>query len=277
MELLYPELRQIYAEGRLIPFVGAGASMSVEWKESGEPKRGLSWKELVDTAARQLGFEEPDLLRVRGSDLQILEYNRLKNRGLYNLTNWLYSEMRPPDTAILSAAIHAELAKMDRCRIVYTTNFDDFIERAFSLYLRKFHVVASEADMGFLTEQSPVSEIVKFHGDLSHPDAMVLSESDYERRLTLTTPLDFRLRADLIGRYLLFIGYSFRDANVSYLFRTIDDQLETLEYGRRAYITVSDPSDFEFRLFADRNIGVIPLDGGSQSDDVAALLRAIRG
>jgi len=34
------ELRQKYKEGRLIPFIGAGISMSVTWKEKGKDKRG---------------------------------------------------------------------------------------------------------------------------------------------------------------------------------------------------------------------------------------------
>ncbi len=68
-------------------------------------------------------------------------------------------------------------------------------------------------------------EIVKFHGDLSNPERMVLSESDYERRLKLAEVEDQRLLSDVLGRAILFfLGYSFRDWNVSYLFRIVNDQ-----------------------------------------------------
>jgi len=95
------ELRDHYWSRRLIPFIGAGVSMSVVWDQGGETKRGPSWKELVDQAARRLGFDDPELLRVRGTDLQILEYFKIKKHGEFaSLTNWLFAEMRPPDDAL---------------------------------------------------------------------------------------------------------------------------------------------------------------------------------
>ena len=53
--------------------------------------------------------------------------------------------------------------------------------------------------------------MVKFHGDFNTPDQMVLSESQYMDRMRLENPMDFKLRADILGRAVLFIGYSFRD------------------------------------------------------------------
>src|ERR1700674_4785567 len=93
------------------------------------------------------------------------------------------------------------------------------------LHDRQCKVIATEADMG---DRSNVAEVVKFHGDLNHPDQMVLSESDYERRLTLSTAMDYRLRSDALGRSLLFLGYSFRDWNVAYLFRLVSEQFREL-------------------------------------------------
>jgi hypothetical protein len=124
-----------------------------------------------------------------------------------------------------------------------------------------------------------VCDIIKFHGDLENPELMVLSESNYERRLALDTFIDYKFRADLLGRAVLFLGYSFRDWNVSYLFRLINDKFHGLPQtatGRRAYITVADPSDFEIRLFQARNIEVIPVAGKNQTEDIAQLLRELR-
>jgi hypothetical protein len=104
---------------------------------------------------------------------------------------------------------------------------------------------------------------------------MVLSESQYEERLALDGPMDLRFRSDMLGRAALFIGYSFRDPNVAYLFRTIKEKLGPLPTsltGRRAYILVADPSDFEARLFAERNIEVVPVHGSCQTQDVSELL-----
>jgi hypothetical protein len=123
-------------------------------------------------------------------------------------------------------------------------------------------------------------QVVKFHGDFSHPRHMVVTESDYERRLAFDTAMDLRLRSDLLGKAVLFLGYSFRDANVSYLFRLVNEYFKDLpssSTGRRAYILVPDPSDFETRLFRARNIEVIAIRGHEMTEDTTAVLRAIRG
>jgi hypothetical protein len=275
------ELRDVYSSGRLIPFVGAGVSMSVKWREhpGAEEKRGPSWTELVDEAARKLGFADPALLRVRGTDLQILEYFDIKKVGFYALTNWLYAEMRPTDDALKQSIIHQKLAELTRCNLIYTTNYDDFIERSLALYGRACRRVAVEADMVSRHIVPAVCEVVKFHGDFEYPQHMVLSESNYEERLTLESAMDYRLRADLLGRVVLFLGYSFRDTNVSYLFRRINALFQKLPgspTGRRAYITVADPSDFETELFRARNIEVIPVYGREQTADIASLLEAMK-
>jgi SIR2-like protein len=273
------ELQDRYRAGQLIPFIGAGVSMSVAWNQDGHRKRGPSWKELVDEAARKLGFD-PELLRVRGTDLQILEYFRLKNNNEFaSLTNWLFAEMRPPDDALRASTIHQRLAELRCCRLFYTTNYDNFIERSFELHGRPCRRVAVEAHMADSSTSTDLCEVVKFHGDLDFPGHMVLSESHYEQRLTLSTAMDYRLRSDLLGRVLLFIGYSFRDWNVSYLFRLFNEQFRQLPgspTGRRAYITVPDPSDFEIQLFRARNIEVIPVTGRDQAHDIATLLEEIR-
>ena len=271
------ELRNHYRTGNVIPFIGAGVSISVEWKENGNVKRGPSWRELVDVAIKQLGFQPLDLARVRGTDLQILEYFKLVQANLAPLTNWLVLNLNAPDSALKSSAIHTELAALDRVRLFYTTNFDNFLERGLDLHGRQCKVVAIEEHMG---QCSPdVCEVLKFHGDLNHPTEMVLSESHYEKRLKLETPMDYRLRADMLGRTLLFLGYSFRDPNVSYLFRLINEEFKGLPgsaTGRRGYIAVSDPSAFEIKLFRERNIEVIPINGVSQTQGIADLLKAMR-
>ena len=272
------ELRKRYKEGRVIPFIGAGVSMSVKWKQGDIVRRGPSWKELVDESARLMGFEDPELLRYRGTDLQILEYFKIKNDGeTAKLTNWLVQNMLPSDDDLRDSQIHRALAELEHCRLVYTTNYDDFIERAMKLHGRACKTVAAETEMGSHNIGTGDCEVVKFHGDLNHPRKMVLSESDYEKRLRLDSPMDHRLRADILGRFVLFLGYSFRDKNVSYLFRLVTDQLGVPQSmgGKRAYIAVPDPSDFEIQLFQARKIDVVEIDGEKKTEDIANLLRQL--
>lgn len=271
------ELRTRYRQGRVIPFVGAGVSMSVTWDQDGTSTRGPSWSELVDQAARDLGFDDPELLRIRGTDLQILEYYRLKKNEIAPLTNWIVRLMNPPAAAITQSPILTALVGLEKCNVIYTTNYDDFIERSFMIHGRECTAVADEHGMA---HRSSGCEIVKFHGDWDHPTRMVLSESDYEERLKLSTAMDYRLKSDLLGRAVLFIGYSFRDPNVSYLFRLIKEQFRSLpgsSSGRRAYIIVADPSDFETQLFEDRNFEVIAVNSLTRTQEIATLLEDLRG
>jgi hypothetical protein len=268
-----PELRRLYREGRVIPFVGAGASMAVHWTgANGKETWGPSWRELVDEAARLIGVDDPELLRVRGTDLQIVEYLKSKDDTLQPLINWLVKRMNPNNADLLASPTLTALASLKECALYYTTNYDDFLERALELSGRSTLAVRSEHDM---SASGTGTQVVKFHGDINRPDTMVLSESDYERRMRLEGPLDLKLRADVLGRALLFVGYSFRDANVAYLFRLITDHFGDLPKsfaGKRAYIIYPNPSDFELQLFHARHIEVIPVSATEIATRIAAVL-----
>lgn len=260
--MMFPsELKDIYNQGRLLPFIGAGVSMSVKWQDGEIGKRGPSWSELVDHAANLIGYSDTDLLRVRGTDLQILEYFKQRNHHTGELKNWLVRELYPPDDALQKSSIHKELVTLEKCKTMYTTNFDDFIERSFKLKEKGVQVIAQEFHM--CKAQNGETEIIKFHGDLNNPDMMVLTEADYEKRLTLSTELDYRFISDQLNRTVLFLGYSFRDPNVSYIFRKIDSLFKK-HPGPKAYIVIKYPSKFERTLFHSRNIKVIP----AETDDL---------
>jgi len=270
------DLRRLYREKRVIPFIGAGASMSVSWGPD-HKQRGPRWEEMVDQAAVLLGAGEPDLLRCRGADLQILEFFKIIKGGFAPLTNWLsFRFLAATDADILASPIHAELVQLDRCSIYYTTNYDDFIERALKKVGRGTHITSSELN---ISHDRALVEVVKFHGDFNAPDQMVLSESQYMDRMRLESPMDFKLRADILGRAVLFIGYSFRDPNVNYIFHVVNrlfSDLPDSASGRRAYIILPEPSEFERRLFHARNIDVVPIGALDIANDTARILQQMR-
>lgn len=272
------DLRRLYQDGRVIPFIGAGASMAVTWEDSGGVKKGPSWRQLVDQAAKLVGASEPELLRMRGSDLQILEYVKSKKDGMQPLINWLNKSMEPPDCALSASKIHSALAALTNCRLFYTTNYDDFLERALDIFGREVITVSSEYELSQSLHDK--TQVVKFHGDFNRPEAMVLTESDYDRRMMFEDALDLKMRSDVLGRAILFIGYSFNDANVAYLFRRLNDVFGKLPQsfvGKRAYIAYANPSDFERRLFHARDIEVISIDGRHREEDISKLLQLMAG
>jgi hypothetical protein len=278
-----PDLLNHYRTGRLIPFLGAGVSASVSWTADGCEKHPPTWNELVNHAAEALGFSDPDLLRVRGNDLQILEYYDLVKGGRDELGDWLVEAVRAPDEALTESVIHQALAGCTKVPLIYTTNYDPLIERALELHGRPAVMLARERDfpraLEAAIEEPNTCQVIKFHGDLSARETMVLTEGDYEKRLKLEDEMDLRLRSDLLGRAVLFLGYSFSDANVSYIFELVKEAFQELpesDYGRRAFITVADPSQFERRLFKRRGIDVISIDSARQADEIAELLRILQ-
>jgi hypothetical protein len=94
-------------------------------------------------------------------------------------------------------------------------------------------------------------------------------------RMRLESLMDFKLRADILGRAVLFIGYSFRDPNVNYIFHIVNrlfSDLPDSASGRRAYIVLPEPSEFEHA----RNIEVIPIKADTIAENTAAILREMR-
>ena len=109
---------------------------------------------------------------------------------------------------------------------------------------------------------------------------MVVSESHYMGRMRLENPMDLKLRSDMLGHALLFVGYSFNDPNVNYIFHLVKVLLRELPdsmTGRRAYIILPEPSDFERRLFLERNIEVTPVGRASLENNVANVLATMSG
>lgn len=270
------ELKKLYRQGRMVPFVGAGASMSLTWTTPGSTtvQRGPSWSEMVSEACQQMGYSDPELLRYRGTDLQILEFFGQKKGNFAALTNWLVRKFAVDDDTIASSKVHSALAALNNSKIYYTTNYDDLLERALRLAGRQVKVVARERDMS----AGNSIEIVKFHGDFDNPDLMVFSEAHYYKRLRYDTPLDFKLRSDLLNRVALFVGYSFGDVNIGLLFDQMNELLKTLpdsDTGKRAYIVINNPSDFEYTLFKKRNIEIIPTYGDKRTDTLVEVLGEI--
>ena len=99
---------------------------------------------------------------------------------------------------------------------MYTTNFEGVIERAFQLhygkYAKRCHVIANIDS--FLEVQEGDVQLVKFHGTFSDDASLVLTETQYFERMGFESPLDIKLRSDMLGKTLLFLGYSFRDPNL---------------------------------------------------------------
>jgi hypothetical protein len=104
--------------------------------------------------------------------------------------------------------------------ILYTTNQDNLFELTAAKYGRPYRRVVTIDD---LSEAIPGERLlIKFHGDTEVPSSLVFGARSYRARLDAKDhPLDIKLRADLLGKRLLFLGYSLSDENVAKLLDSV--------------------------------------------------------
>ncbi len=205
------DLATLAAEQRLIPFVGAGFS----------GVHGLpGWEDLLRGVARDVQ-EGADLASPTAyesiatscdqDNLRIAEYLYLITGGSIGPIRHAMSNMLRTDRPMALSTPHVELLNLGAPQ-VYTTNFDDLIERTYRELGSPADVVALPRDVA--RSHADRTQVVKYHGDLRHDETLVLTESQYYTRLEFESPMDLKFRSDLLGRAVLFVGYSFSDVNI---------------------------------------------------------------
>ena len=241
------QLIQAYRSNRLVLFVGAGVSMGL-----GLP----SWRQLVDHMAKELGYD-PDIYRTFGSDLTLAEFYRITKGQIGPLRSWMDREWHSSAVDISKSRVH-ELIATSGIDLIYTTNYDRWLERAFEHYGRGYTKVANVGDLSNIAKDK--TQIVKFHGDFDDDTSIVLDETSYFERLEFESPLDIKLRSDVLGRSVLFVGYSLSDINIRYLFYRLANQWKKTSRGipqPMSYIFSSRPNPVQEAALRQWNIKMI--------------------
>jgi NAD-dependent SIR2 family protein deacetylase len=261
------DLAAALARGQVIPFVGAGVSMAL-----GLPSYAALIRELGD----HVGFDGP-IFEGLGDYLTLAEYYHLEKSGLLELQRHLQTKWKKSQKDVLASPVHRALVEL-RCRLIYTTNFDGFIEQAHRGLSHRYRTIRSAKDMVDLSDDRV--HIVKLHGDLSSPSTMVFTETSYFERLSFEAPLDVKLRADALGKSLLFIGYSLSDINIRYLLFRLQRQWEKEvhpELRPKAYVYMGRPNAVQSKVLRSRGVEPIvagtPNESASLSDFLTGLRR----
>jgi hypothetical protein len=85
----------------------------------------------------------------------------------------------------------------------------------------------------------------------------VLTESSYFERLDFESPLDIKLRSDLLGKAILFIGYSLSDINMRYLFYRLNKMWTASAYANvrpTSYMFLVAPNPVQEAILKSRGI-----------------------
>jgi hypothetical protein len=262
--------RQI-RDRKVVLFAGAGLSVPL-----GLP----SWTALMEHVAEELGYE-PDVLVRPGADyLQLAEFYRLEKNSIGPLRSWMDRTWNVTDARLEASRVHNQIVDLN-FPFIYTTNYDRNIERAFELRNQPYSKIVSMLDVANASAELP--HIIKFHGDFEDDDSLVLTESDYFDRLNFESPLDIKFRSDVLGRSILFVGYSLSDLNLRLLLYRMQKLWESSRFaGRRpmSYIFLLRPDPVQERVLESRGVRAIVYDG-DESDDALPqlfdqLLEAVR-
>ena len=226
---------------KAILFAGAGVSCTL----------GLP---LFDVLTSYLGSQLnlPDWKRYDFPALA--EYYLLQTSASNELFQWMRRQWHRDDIDITASRAHNCILDLD-FPVIYTTNYDSWLECAFAARGLPFRKIVTVSDLAETSTNE--TEIIKFHGDFDDPSSIVLTESSYLRRMSLDGPLDIRLRSDSLARPLLFAGYSVSDPNIRYLlFRLQQLWAGYSEESKKpkSYIVIVERNDVQERLLLERGV-----------------------
>lgn len=215
-------LLEFARQRRLVLFLGAGFSKNISPNIPDASK-------LISIAASHAKFDER-LLAIHASNDYMLVAEYLEHqRTLDNVIVDLASRIHDTKYMVRDSRPHIQVTEIDTSSI-FTTNWDNWIERAFDHRHKPYKIIRDIADLvspqdadgSAVKKRSRTGSkkvyrtplIVKYHGDISNTSSIVFSIRAYFDRIIERNALDSLLESELYTKSFLFIGYSFSDPNL---------------------------------------------------------------
>ncbi|BEG76414.1 MULTISPECIES: SIR2 family NAD-dependent protein deacylase [Alcaligenaceae] len=197
------EMAELLAQYKLVPFFGAGISRQ---------HLGLAAAELARDMAAEIGLSPT-------TPLADLSDAYVEARGEDAFVAFLNSKLVVTELDEHKVPSHRLLVSLMQ-NVLYTTNQDNLFELVAAKYGRPYRRVVTIDDLSDSIPGEPL--LIKFHGDMAVPASLVFGTKSYEARMSEEDhPLDIRLKSDLLGKRLMFLGYSLSDENIAKIFATV--------------------------------------------------------
>ena len=111
----------------------------------------------------------------------------------------------------------------------------------------------------FNSDEHNYPRIMKFHGDTEDMESIVLTESQYFKRMDYQSFMDIQLQADLLKYTVLFLGYSLADINIKQLLYLSRKRWENTKLENPSYIYTATPNYVQEEVF--RNNHIVSISG----------------
>lgn len=247
-------LRRALAAGRWLPIIGAGLSSNASTPDGRHPPL---WRELGEDLAKELGVAATNPIDVLSAFADLYERPYLVERlSELLLVNEL--EIGEP---------HRSFAQLPFDTVV-TTNIDTLLEDAYQVERRPCVPLIGESQLS-IQRRREATHLLKFHGDLNHPDHLVVTEDDYDGFLQRRPLLATYLSSWILAREPVLIGYSLDDADLREILTLLRERLGRMTRAVWAILAI-DPSN-EARKFERRGIKPIVLSRDPEADRATVL------
>ena len=232
-------------ESRWLPVVGAGMSKNADLP----PGRNMPlWNELGKLIAEDI----PDYTYFNALDaLSAYEHEFGRPKLIERLSELLLVNEARPGT------VHRSFCSIP-FDVVCTTNFDFLLEKQYEFTPRPYTPIVDEEQLSVRVSKASAS-LLKLHGDLNHPNRLVVTEEDYDAFLSRYPLVATHLSNYLITRTAVLIGYSLDDPDFRQLWQIIGDRLGKSR--RMAYTISVGAKEAEIARFDRRGVKVINLPG----------------
>jgi SIR2-like protein len=299
----YGNLITFLLDGRVVPFLGAGANLCGRPPNLTWPDRNRQFLPSGSELSAYLANEfkcppDPDLARVS-------QYVSLTtgSGGLFGSLHDVFDHDYPPTTlhrllAEFPAMLRAK-GHPSRYQLIVSTNYDDVLERAFRDANEPFDLVTyiSEGDTrGKFLHSDPDGNVrvidipnqyrelslekrtilLKIHGAINRAvadgeaDSYVITEDhyiDYLTRTDLANLIPVTLTAKLRKSHFLFLGYGLRDWNLRVILHRIAGE-QRLNY--QSWAIQRHPTTLDEKFWGRRDVDILDID-------LARYIAAVRG
>lgn len=274
----YEIIRDGLVRGKVVPFLGAGASLDLRppgasWRSPKDPFLPTA-TELAEYLDRRSGFPQEEIVELP----RVAQYvdGVTGREGLNEELHQIFAQAYQP------TALHRFFASLPSNLLIVTTNYDDLVERAYTERNRPFDLVIYDTAKEtvryqphgsqdieevlpneFMPDLGNVTVIFKMHGTFDREDSergsYVITEEDYVEflaRMSQTKAIPAAFAESFKKSHFLFLGYGLRDWNLRVILHRI---WKDRPHGRNSWAIQHQASELEREFWLKRKLTIFEM------------------